>query len=132
MELLSDPAGAKIVVDNSAGTSCTSPCTLSLTDGRHTLTAQMDGYNLARRIFTVPDNNSLFIPLSKSTGVLVASTVPNGSILYVDGKQYGRTPLTLRLPAGLHHLLLVYGSMQHQETIDVETDGLYQVSYPWH
>ncbi len=132
VELLSDPAGAKIVVDDNAAGACTSPCTLSLASGRHTLTAQMDGYTLARRIFTVPNSTSLFIPLTKSTGVLIASTVPNGSTLYVDGKQSGRTPLTLRLPAGSHHLLFVYGAMQHQETIDVENDGLYQVNYPWH
>src|SRR5581483_5471968 len=48
VELVSDPPGAKMVVDNSLNTTCASPCTLSLTNGRHTMTAELNGYAVAR------------------------------------------------------------------------------------
>ncbi len=130
VELVSDPPGAKIVVDNSPNSECASPCTLSLTNGRHTMTAELNGYTLARRIFTVPDDSSLFVSLSKSMGTLIVTTIPTGSTIFVDGKSYGHTPTTLQLTVGLHRLLLVKGNKQHEETIDV-AEGLQAQSYRW-
>lgn len=96
---------------------------MSLPNGRHTLTAELPGYNIARRIFTIPDDKSLFIPMNQSTGVLLVTSVPSGSTIYVDGKPYGRTPATLHLPAGSHHLVVANGALQHEETVVVQTDG---------
>lgn len=123
IELLSEPPGAKLVIDSRADASCTAPCTMSLPNGRHTLTAELPGYNVARRIFTIPDDKSLFIAMTQSTGVLFVTSVPPGSTIYVDGKPYGRTPATLRLPAGSHHLVVANGTSQREETIVVQTDG---------
>jgi serine/threonine-protein kinase len=130
VELLSDPAGAKVVVDSNPSLSCSSPCTLSLPNGRHTMTAELNGYSLARRIFNVPGDTSLFVPLTKSIGTLIVTSVPSGSTVFVDGKEYGHTPTTLQLSIGLHRLLLVNGTNQHEETIEV-TEGLQARSYPW-
>lgn len=130
VELVSDPPGAKIVVDSSADSSCAAPCTLSLTNGRHTMTAELNGYALARRIFTVPEDSSLFVSLSKSMGTLILTSVPSGSAIFVDGKASGHTPVTLQLPIGSHRLMFVNGSNQHEETIEI-TDGLQARSYRW-
>ncbi|MGA8029907.1 MAG: serine/threonine-protein kinase [Bryobacteraceae bacterium] len=131
VELLTEPPGAKIILDGETDAACNSPCTISLTDGRHTLTAQLNGYNSAHRIFTVPDDNSLFITLARSMGVLVVTSAPSGSVVFVDGQASGHTPVTLRLPAGSHRLLLTNGSMQHQETIEVANDGFETRSIRW-
>ena len=130
VELLSDPPGAKVAVDNNPNMTCASPCTLSLTNGRHTMTAELNGYTVARRIFNVPDETSLLVPLSKSVGTLVYTTVPSGSTIFVDGKEYGHTPTTLQLSLGLHRLLLVNGTNQHEETVEI-SDGLQARSYRW-
>jgi hypothetical protein len=96
---------------------------MSLPNGRHTLTAELSGYNLSRRIFAIPDDTSLFIPMTRSTGVLFVTSVPLGSTIYVDGQPYGRTPATLRLPAGSHHLVVANGAAQHEATVVVQDDG---------
>ena len=123
IELLSDPPGAKIVVDGRSDASCTAPCTMALPNGRHTLTAELNGYNLARRIFIIPADTSLYVPMNRSTGVVFVTSTPSGATIYVDGKPYGRTPATLHLPAGTHQLVVVSGSMQHEDTVNVQSDG---------
>jgi len=131
VELLSDPPGAKVVIDSKPDLSCNSPCTLSLSNGRHTLTATLTGYNVARRIFTVPNDNSLYMSLGRSMGVVVITSFPSGSEIFVDGKDSGRTPATLRLPVGSHRLMWVTGSKQHEETIEVQSDGFEARSFRW-
>jgi serine/threonine protein kinase len=132
VELLSDPPGAKLVIDNKPDESCQAPCTLSLGTGRHTLTADLAGYSLARRIFNVPEDNTVFVSLSKSMGVLVVTSVPSGSEIVVDGKSYGRTPATLHLAAGTHRLQLSNGVQEHEEMLDVQSDGMDARNIRWH
>ncbi|MGI9071133.1 MAG: protein kinase domain-containing protein [Bryobacteraceae bacterium] len=124
VELLSEPPGARIVVDNRLREACTSPCTRSLQNGRHTMLAQLNGYTDARRIFTVPEDNSVFVTLTQSMGVLIVTSSPSGASIFVDGKNYGHTPSTLHLPAGRHTLALVNGPLRHEETIEIQSDGL--------
>ena len=131
VELLTDPPGAKVVVDDRADETCTAPCTLSLANGRHTLTAQANGYTVARRIFTVPESSSLYVPLAKSEGVLLVTSTPNGATVIVDGKNYGRTPATLHLSAGVHQLVIASGSTRHEESVVVEAGGFEVKSYRW-
>jgi serine/threonine protein kinase len=124
VELLSEPPGARIVVDNRLREACTSPCTRSLQNGRHTMLAQLNGYADAHRIFNVPEDNSVFVTLTKSMGVLIVTSSPPGASIFVDGKNYGHTPSTLHLPAGRHMLALVNGPLRHEETIEIQSDGL--------
>jgi hypothetical protein len=86
--------------------------------------AEMSGYTDARRIFTVPEDDSVFVTLAKSMGVLIVTSSPPGASIFVDGKNYGHTPSTLHLPAGMHVLSLVNGPLRHEETIDIQNDGL--------
>jgi serine/threonine-protein kinase len=131
VELLTDPPGAKIVVDGRGDMACSAPCTLSLANGRHTLTAQANGYVVARRIFTVPQDTSLYIPLAKSEGVLLVTSTPGGSTVIVDGKNYGRTPVTLHLSPGVHRVAVANGTTQHEEAVVVEPGGFEVKSYRW-
>jgi serine/threonine-protein kinase len=118
-ELLTDPAGAHVVIDG--GVACTSPCTLSLPPGRHTLTVQAPGYELARRIFNVPGDASLYVPLVHDTGALLVTSVPIGADVLVDGQVAGRTPVTLHLSLGTHRITWIQGGNQHQETVEIQS-----------
>ncbi len=129
VELLSDPPGAKMVVDNRFRDACTSPCTISLPNGRHTMVVQLNGYNEAHRIFTVPADDSIFVTLSKNMGVLVVTSSPPGASIFVDGKNFGHTPSTLHLPTGTHTLLLVNGALRHEETVDIQNDAFASTSF---
>lgn len=131
IDLISDPAGARITVDDRPDATCNAPCTMALPTGRHTLTAQLAGYAVAKRIFVLPESSSLYIPLIPSTGVLVLSSVPSGSSVMIDGKPYGQTPATLHLSSGLHQILLSRGTQRHQETLNIEPDSFQVRTVHW-
>jgi len=131
VDLLTDPPGAKIVIDGRTDATCTAPCDVSLPNGRHTLTAELKGYETARRIFTIPGDASLYIPLAKSTGVLLVTSVPSGSTIIVDGTPAGRTPATLHLTAGVHRIAITNGSVRQEETINIEPDSFQAKSVKW-
>lgn len=131
IDMLTEPPGARIIVDNRPDFACNTPCTLSLPSGRHTLTAELDGYAVARRIFTVPEDTSQYIALTKNMGVLEITSIPSGSAIFVDGKSFGYTPATLHLPVGPHRVQLVNGSQRHEETVEIETDGFLALGWRW-
>lgn len=123
VELLTEPPGAKMVVDGRSDLTCNAPCTLSLTNGRHTVSAELDGYNIARRIFNAPNNASLFVNMGKSMGVVVVTSALSGCTVLVDGRPSGSTPATLHLTAGSHRIAVVSRASRHEETVQVQIDG---------
>ena len=129
VELVTDPPGGKVVVDNRQ--SCLSPCSIPLASGRHTLTAELSGYGLAQKIIQVPADANVFLPLVKSVGVLLVSSEPSGSQVAVDGKNYGVTPVTLHLTAGAHHLTISDGDRRHDETIEIDGEGVHTRTFRW-
>jgi hypothetical protein len=131
IDLLSEPSGARIVVDGRSDASCNAPCTMSLPTGRHTLTAQLNGYTTARRIFVLPDEHSLYIPLTQNTGVLLVTSTPSGSTVIVDGRRYGQTPATLHLAAGVHRITVANGTLRHEETVNIEPESFQARSIKW-
>ena len=120
VELLTNPAGARVVVDGDAALACTTPCTLPLPNGRHTLLVTVNGYETARRIFNVPDDDSIYLAMRKDTGALVVTSTPSGATVFVDGQDAGHTPVTLHLSLGTHRLVWLYGGNQHQETVEIQ------------
>jgi hypothetical protein len=131
VDLLTEPPGAKMIVDDNPQTTCTSPCSITLTNGRHTLAVEMNGYETARRIFNVPDDTSLYVPLAKSSGVLVVTSSPPGSSIFIDGRNYGHTPQTITVPPGSHTLELVNGPLHQQQTIEVQAGSFIPVFIRW-
>ncbi len=123
VQLLTDPPGALITVDGSQ--SCTTPCSFTLAHGRHTLAATLPGFGIARKIFNVPQELSLILPLTKSVGVLLVSSEPSGARVNVDGQAAGTTPVTLRLTPGIHRLSVWDGSRWRDETVQVSSDEVH-------
>jgi predicted Ser/Thr protein kinase len=131
VEVVSDPPGAMIRIDESSNQTCSAPCSLNLPAGRHTLTAVLNGYGIARKIFQVPSDSNIFVSLEKSMGVLLVTSTPAGARVAIDGRTYGQTPVTLHLPIGAHHLTIVDGSRRHDETIEIDPDGMHARSFRW-
>ena len=52
VELVTDPPAGKVVVDGRQ--SCLSPCSIPLSSGRHTLTAELAGYTWRKGLFKCP------------------------------------------------------------------------------
>lgn len=126
-----DPGGAAVEVDDRPDVTCTSPCTVHLSSGRHTLEATAAGFNVARRIFNVPGESDLSITLERSMGVLLITSQPSGSNVIVDGKPSGQTPVTLHLSAGPHQVELTRGNQRHEETITLQTDEFASRNLRW-
>ncbi len=123
IQLLTDPPGANVVVDQTQ--SCVTPCSVTLSGGRHTLTASMDGFGVSRRIFHFPEDSSIFIPMVRSLGVLVISSQPSGANVQVDGKAAGTTPVTLRLPPGSHRVSVWDGTRWRDQNVELQGDEVH-------
>jgi serine/threonine protein kinase len=105
VQIVTEPAGARVIVDDSPSSSCTTPCMLQLYSGRHTLRADVAGFQTARRIFTTPDQSDLFLSLDKAIGTLTVSSNPAGASIFLNGKELReKTPAVLSLPAGTYHV----------------------------
>lgn len=66
----------------------------------------------------VVTSNSL-IEYEKATGVSILST-PEGASVYINGSEYGRTPLVVDLPPGHYRVRLVYGEHVVEDEFSVE------------
>jgi serine/threonine-protein kinase len=105
VQIVTEPVGARVVVDNDPALSCTAPCMLQLPTGRHTLRAQSAGYRPALRILNTPESSDLFIGLEKSSGTLTVSSSPPGATIRVNGReQPQKTPAVLSLPPGTYRI----------------------------
>jgi serine/threonine protein kinase len=120
-QLTTTPAGAEAVFDSIR--KCTTPCTMSLSSGRHTFLVRSPGYRDAQRIIEIPRETGLIVDLVRATGLLNLSSVPAGCNISIDGQeQKATTPATLILAAGTHRIAVRHGDFKQEFTIDVR-DG---------
>jgi serine/threonine-protein kinase len=131
VQFSSEPSGAHVVVDNNEGKSCSTPCSIPLAPGRHTLTIAAANYGLARRIIEVPDQRDVFVPMSQNIAVVQLDSVPSGSTVYIDGRLQGQTPATLKLTPGPHQVRLTSGNRSLQQTIQVSAESLQSFVFRW-
>ena len=110
---------------------CTTPCSLALAAGRHTLNAIAPGTGTAKRIFNVPESSDIFVDLQRSEGVLLVSSEPPGALVMVDGREMGTTPARLRLASGQHRLAVVNGKNRAEDTVSISAEQLTSRTYRW-
>jgi len=131
-QLTTNPAGAEAVFDGSADTRCTTPCSLNLPIGRHTLTLQRDGYRETQRVFTLPNDPGLIVSLEPAAGTLTVVTNPPGLAIVVDGKEQARkTPASLPLPVGQHTVQVLKGSEKQEFVVEIRDGVLSQKNIDW-
>ncbi len=132
VEMLTEPPGAHLMVDNRAAATCIAPCSLELPAGRHVLTADLAGYATTSRIFHVPDERSVVVAMLQSVGTVLVTSNPPGATILVDGKDAGRAPLTLHLRSGQHRLDAMYGASAQQKVLDVRADDIQGANFDLH
>jgi hypothetical protein len=131
-QLTTNPAGAEAVFDGSADLHCTSPCSLNLPFGRHTLTLRHPGYRETQRVFTLPNDPGLIVSLEATAGTLSLVTNPAGLAIVVDGQEQARkTPASLPLPVGQHTVQVLKGSEKQEFVIEIRDGVLSQKSIDW-
>ncbi|MGA7410322.1 MAG: PEGA domain-containing protein, partial [Bryobacteraceae bacterium] len=132
VQLVSDPVGARMSVDDDGANTCTAPCTLNLGSGRHTLVATIAGSATARRIFLVPEDKVVTVVMLRSLGTLLVASSPSGAQVLIDGQNRGQTPTSVRLPAGPHRLVVVLnGEQRAEQTVLVEEDKIVTRTVRW-
>jgi serine/threonine-protein kinase len=131
-QLTTTPAGAQATVDGSPDLQCTSPCSLSLPLGRHTIQVHRDGFRDVQRVFNLPDDPGVIVALSPATGVVSISSTPPGLAIMVDGKEQARkTPSSLLLPVGAHKITIVKDGQKQEFTVDVREGVVVERSIDW-
>src|SRR5208283_594201 len=132
VQFVSDPLGARILVDDDESSACVAPCAVNLSPGRHTLMATLAGSATARRIFLVPADKVVTVVLQQSLGTLLVASSPPGAEVLIDGQNRGRTPANVRLPAGPHQLVVVLnGGLRDEQTVLVEGDRIVSRTIRW-
>lgn len=129
-KLVTNPPGAQLVVDGREDLACTSPCSLELPPGRHTVAATLDGYRRTLRILETPRDNDVFLNLDRNSGAVVVRSEPRGATIYVNGQQRAeRTPAMLNLPTGRYTLEVVGADGQRErQEINVRDGAITNVS----
>jgi serine/threonine-protein kinase len=119
VRLVTNPPGAELVIDGRSDLSCTSPCTLTLPPGRHTLASSREGYRRTLKIFDIPQENEIFLNLDRTTGTLAIRTDPPGAAIYINGRLRSElTPAVLALPTGVYTVELVKdGARQSHQVV---------------
>ena len=120
-QLTTSPAGAEAVFDYDR--KCTTPCTVTLSAGRHTFVVHSPGYREARKIIDIPSDTGLIVDLVRATGMLTLLSRPSGCSIAIDGQEQSqKTPATLMLAAGTHRIQVRRGDFKQDFTVDVR-DG---------
>jgi serine/threonine-protein kinase len=127
------PPGATVVFDNNPSLTCRAPCTLPLLGGRHTLTAEMEGFRRLLRIFEVSEDTNLWLELERRTGKLSIRTNPPGATIYINGQQRPeKTPALLTLPAGRYQVAVALeGRSREEEEVELRDDALRNITIDW-
>lgn len=131
VRFVTNPPGAFLVVDGSSALSCQSPCTLTLSFGRHSLAASMEGYGRTLRIFEVPLDTEIFLHLERTTGTVMVGSEPRGANIIVDGQSRPeRTPAVLKLPTGRHSIEVVHDGRRMTREV-VVSNTISNVFFPF-
>jgi hypothetical protein len=78
---------------------------LSVSGGRHSLSAQLNGYRSYPRVFNVPQDGDIFMQLNKTVGTLSVTSSPPGASIEINGEtQSKHTPALFNLPPGTYHV----------------------------
>jgi serine/threonine-protein kinase len=131
-QLTTMPAGADAVFDGNAELRCTTPCTLNLPMGRHTLVLTSKGFREAQRVFNLPSEPGLIVNLDPTMGTLSLVTKPAGLTVVIDGQEQARkTPADFSLSVGDHRVQVLRGAEKQEFTAFIRDNVVSQKSIEW-
>ena len=131
-QLTTAPAGAEATFDGNAELKCTTPCSLNLAMGRHTLLLKNAGFRETQRVFTLPNDPGLIVNLEATAGMLSLVTNPAGLTVIIDGQEQTRkTPANFSLPVGEHRVQVVRGAEKQEFTAQIRDNVVSQKNIDW-
>lgn len=131
VQITTTPSGVHVILDGDQSLACTSPCSMELSPGRHTLSATGPGLGIEKRIFNIPEDRQIIVNLQQNAGMLLVTSEPSGAWVQVDGMDAGRTPASLRLSVGQHHLVVLNGKLRAEDTVNISREQVASRTYRW-
>jgi serine/threonine-protein kinase len=127
VQVITSPGGATAILDGQRSTACATPCSLTATPGRHTISVSMPGYQVERRDVEVGTGPLELAPmiLRAPYGTLMLSSVPEGAAVTVNGKRIPQVTNTqLQLPPGSYRITVEKDGRQGTGTVDIHNDEI--------
>jgi hypothetical protein len=123
-----NPAGARVVLDDNQGLSCIAPCQLHGVSGTHRLAVSQPGYlNETREIHL--EDTALDVPvivLRPRTGTLMLTSSPPGATIRINGDLIPRlTPTEIPLKPGSYSVTVEKDGASRTERIDLRESPFY-------
>jgi serine/threonine protein kinase len=123
--MVTNPPGVFLVVDGSSQYSCTTPCSMELPPGRHTIVATREGYRRTLKIFETPGPDDVFLNLDRTSGTLMVKSEPRGADIVVDGQSRSeKTPAILTLPTGRHNIEVQQANRKVTQEVVIRDSGI--------
>jgi len=132
VQIVTRPAGARVSVDNGVRT-CTSPCSILLERGPHTIVYSLDTYRTLTRRIEVPKQTETQVDLERATGTLMLRSNPASAVIAIDGNaMMQKTPAVITLPIGKHRLrLTLEGKQPYEEVFEIKDQVTSTLSIDW-
>jgi hypothetical protein len=120
--IISSPAGATASLDGNSAVTCSTPCTLSASQGKHMLTVNAPAYLIERREILVGTGPLELAPvvLRAAGGTLMLTSEPKGAAVSVNGKRIDMvTPAQIPLALGTYTIAIEKDGRQASETVEI-------------
>ncbi len=125
VHIVTSPPGVQAMVDNDASKTCTSPCSIQATLGRHMLSLSLAGYRQEYRSLDLNGPRELSVTLTQPTGTVRVDSDPPGAEIFIDNQQRPeKTPATFVLPVGGHMLAVVKDGRRTEQRLQVRDGAL--------
>jgi hypothetical protein len=124
--IVTSPAGATARLDGNSAISCSTPCTLTASPGRHRIVMTAPGHLMESREILVGSGPQEMAPvtLRASGGTLMLSSSPDHATVSVNGRRIDQqTPVSLTLAPGSYQITVEKDGRQTTDTVVVR-DGL--------
>ena len=127
VRVITSPGGATAILDGQRSTACSTPCSLTASPGRHTISVSMPGYQVERHDVEVGTGPIELAPiiLRAPFGTLMLSSVPEGAAVTVNGKRIPQVTNTqLQLAPGSYRIAVEKDGRQGTATVDIHNDEI--------
>ena len=125
IQIVTSPPGAQAMLDRDASEVCTSPCSLDVPHGPHSLALTLAGYRQEYRMLDVSGPRQLNVTLTQPTGTVRVESDPPGAEIFIDNQpRTEKTPATFVLPIGSYMLAVVKDGKRTEQRLQVRDGAL--------
>jgi serine/threonine-protein kinase len=125
IQIVTNPPGAQAMLDRDASEVCTSPCSLDVTQGPHSLALTLAGYRQEYRMLDVSGPRQLSVTLTQPTGTVRVESDPAGAEIFIDNQPRSeKTPATFVLPVGSYMLAVVKDGKRTEQRLQIRDGAL--------